>query len=109
MYVPPSLDDVPRFGLRLWTAAVALAGVCVVWFNVLLLRFLPKLENTSDSRIAYLEDIAQVQLVFAGAGLVAGLAAHAVAWRRRRRASFVLCGVAGVLFGAAILPFAVVF
>jgi hypothetical protein len=109
MYVPPRFDDLPRVGLRLWTAAVALAGVCVVWFNVLLLRFLPKLENTPESRIAFLEDVARIQLVFAIAGLMAGLAAHAAAWRRQRRASFVLCGVAGVLFGAAMLPFAVTF
>ena len=103
MYVPPGIDDVPRAGLRTWTALVALLGVGLVWVTTTLLRFLPKLENTPDSRIEHLQDLAQLERALAIAGLVAGLAAHAMAWRKQRRASLVLCGVAGSLFGAAVL------
>jgi hypothetical protein len=109
MYVPPGPHEPPRFGLRTWTAILAVLGAGFVWFNVALLGALPKLENISASRSAYLEDVVEVQLALAIAGLVASLAAHATAWRGQRRASLGLCGVAVCLFSAGILLLALTF
>lgn len=109
MYVPPGPGELPKFGLRAWTALVAFIGVFLVKFSVELFQFLPKLENTSTSTIEHLQDRAQVQRDLAIAGVVIGLAANLMAWRKARRAPAVLCGVSVALLSAAVLVFAVSF
>ena len=106
MYLPPGPSELPKFGLRTWTAFVSFIGLCLVWASVVLSRFIPKLENTSASETADLRDRLKLQLALAVAGLVAGLASHLMAWRRDRRASILLCSAAAALLAGAGLVMA---
>ena len=102
VYVPPrGREELPRFGPRAWTALVVTANLCLTWLSLQLLRFVPKLENTTPSRISLLQDRAELQLALATAALIAALAAHVMAWRGS--ATLVLPGAALILLGAAIL------
>jgi hypothetical protein len=110
MYLPPGRhDELPKLGLRAWTALVGLIGAGLVLASLGILWALPKYENTSASRIADLQDRAQLQLTLAIGGLAAGLASHGIAWLGGRRTSVFLCGIAVLLLGLAILVMALSF
>jgi hypothetical protein len=110
MYVPPGRhDELPKLGLRARTALVGVIGAGLVLASLGILWALPKYENTSASRIADLQERAQLQLTLAIGGLAAGLASHGIARLGGRRTSIFLCGMSCFFSASQILVMALSF
>jgi hypothetical protein len=109
MYVPAGPGELPRIGLRVWTAVVVLLAAVLVKLSVEIVQVIPKLENTTAARIEYFGDRAQLLRGVAVAALGAALASHLMAWRNDSRTSLVLFILALSLLGGAVVGIAVTF
>ena len=108
VYVPPrGREELPRFGPRAWTALVVTANLCLTWLSLQLLRFVPKLENTTP-----LTNFAPARPRGTSTRARNGRAdssarGHVMAWGGS--ATLVLPGAALILIGAAILVLGLTF
>jgi hypothetical protein len=109
MYVPAGPGELPRIGLRVWTAVVVLLAAVLVKVSVEIDQAIPKLENTTAARIEYFGDRARLVRGVAVAALGTALASHLMAWRNDGRPSLVLFILALSLLGGAVVGIAVTF